>query len=179
MLTYAVLRLCNTHLESMAYTTRRAAQLQLTSSYLHGPGTLPSLSNPTTTTTTTNLPTPHAAILAGDLNANSPEDRPLPAANNLRDAFLVLGGQEDTDESYTWGQQAPAHLREEFGCSRMDKVLFCGGVEVESLRRIGERVEAWVEYPKWSDDEDEEDEETGENVWVSDHLGLEGVFRLV
>lgn len=101
-------------------------------------------------------------------------------ANNLQDVLLILGGQEDIDESYAWGKQAPAHLREKFECSRVDKVLFCGGVEVKSLRRIGEGVEAWVEYPKSSDDEDEdEDEDTGENVWVSDHLGLEVVFRLV
>jgi len=163
----------------MAYTDCRREQLELASTYMHGPGRIASPSD-STATTTTNLPTPHAAILAGDLNANSPEDQPLPAQNNLQDAFLVLGGQEDTGESYTWGQQAPAHDREKYGCSRMDKVLFCGGVEVESLRRIGEGVEAWVEYPQWSDDDEEdEDEETGENVWVSDHLGLKSVFRLL
>ncbi|ODM20980.1 hypothetical protein SI65_04033 [Aspergillus cristatus] len=153
-------------IESSAFAIRiskawPSPSVDATRLYLHGPGRIPSPSDPTTTTTTTtDLPTPHAAILAGDLNANSPEDQPLPAQNNLQDAFL-----------------APVHEREQFGCSRMDKVLFCGGVEVESLRRIGEGVEAWVEYLQWSDDE--EDEETGENVSVTDHLGLEAVFRLV
>ena len=36
-------------------------------------------------------------------------------------------------------------------------------------------VEAWVEYLKWND---EEDEDRGKNVWVSDHFGVEGCFSV-
>lgn len=113
-------------------------------------------------------PVPHAATLAGDLNAFAPEDRTAPIECGLQDAFLVLGGRDDTDEAYTWGQQVPEELRRRFGCSRMDKVLFCGGLRVTALERIGEGVTVKIRG------EDEDDEE----VWVTDHLGLMADFTV-
>ena len=146
---------------------------------MHGSGPSPS------TTTTENagtmtLPTPHAANLAGDLNAFGPEDLTAPVDCNLHDAFLTLGGKDGTEESFTWGQQVRELLREVYGCSRMDKVLYCGKVGVEEFRKIGEGEEVWVQYPKWdSDIEDEEDSYDGENVWITDHLGLQAVLRVL
>lgn len=127
------------------------------------------------------LPTPHAAILAGDLNAFGPEDLTAPVDCNLHDAFLTLGGKDGTEESFTWGQQVRELLREVYGCSRMDKVLYCGKVGVEEFRKIGEGEEVWVQYPKWDSDieEDEEDSDDGENVWITDHLGLQAVLRVL
>lgn len=116
-------------------------------------------------------------MLAGDLNAFAAEDHALPAQSGLQDAFLVLGGRENSDEAYTWGPQAAEDLREKFGCSRMDKVLFCGGVGVRRLERVGMGVRAWVEYPPVSDDEDD-DGDDGEEVWVTDHYGLEAILEV-
>ncbi|PLB55831.1 hypothetical protein P170DRAFT_443531 [Aspergillus steynii IBT 23096] len=158
----SILRLCNTHLESLvSQPPRRPMQLRLAAQFMRGDG--PSV--------------PHAAILAGDLNAFAPEDLTAPEECGLQDAFLVLGGQDGTEESYTWGQQLSEYERGRFGCSRMDKVLFCGGVEVQSLEKIGAGEKIWIEYPQESDSE--ESSETGEDMWVTDHIGLQAVFRIV
>ena len=75
-------------------------------------------SGPSTSATTTEnaetvaLPSPHAAFLAGDLNAVGPEDLTAPVDCNLHDAFLTLGGKDGTEESFTWGQQVQELLRE-------------------------------------------------------------------
>ncbi|KAE8165872.1 Endonuclease/exonuclease/phosphatase [Aspergillus tamarii] len=160
------LRLCNTHLESLLSNPPiRPKQLHLASKFMHGSGP-----------GETGLPTPHAAILAGDLNAFAPEDLTAPNECGLRDAFLVLGGKDGTEESFTWGRQIPDWLREMFGCSRMDKILFCGGLEVERLETIGAGEMAWIEYSKVS--EGESDDEEGEEMWITDHLGLSANFRI-
>lgn len=147
---------------------------------MHGSGPSPDPSTTAENVETVALPTPHAAILAGDLNAFGPEDLTAPVDCNLNDAFLTLGGKDGTEESFTWGQQVRELLREVYGCSRMDKVLYCGKVGVEEFRKIGEGEEVWVQYPKWdSDIEDEEDSYDGENVWITDHLGLQAVLRVL
>jgi tyrosyl-DNA phosphodiesterase 2 len=167
-----ILRLCNTHLESLASgTPRRPVQMHLASQFMHG-------------LDDSGLPTPHAAILAGDLNAFAPEDLALPESCGLRDAFLVLGGVEETEESYTWGKQNTGWLVGRFPDARLDKVLFCGGVEVEKLGRIGVGVRARVggdgdaesEGEAGRGGEFEDDEEEEEDVWVTDHYGLEAEF---
>ncbi|KAE8149776.1 Endonuclease/exonuclease/phosphatase [Aspergillus avenaceus] len=166
-----VLRLCNTHLESLTSNPPlRPVQLHLAAKYMHG--TLPENNS---------LPTPTAAILAGDLNAFAPEDRTAPGECGLSDAFLVLGGLEDTEESYTWGQQVSEYERERFGCSRMDKVLFCGGLSVRGFERIGVGEKVWIEYPPPLSpvaSGESEESETGEELWVTDHLGLRVEFTL-
>lgn len=157
------IRFCNTHLESLVSSPpRRPAQLRLVSEYLHTSGSA-------------ELPTPHAGVVAGDMNAFAAEDRTLPDENDFLDAFLVLGGKEDSDDGYTWGLQVPDHVRLKFGCSRMDKVLFCGRMGALELKKFGEGVRAWVEYPKESD---EEEDKEGEEVWVTDHIGLEAVLKV-
>ncbi|KAE8379891.1 Endonuclease/exonuclease/phosphatase [Aspergillus bertholletiae] len=163
------LRLCNTHLESLlSKPPIRPIQLHLASQFMHG----------SFEQEKGDLPTPHAAILAGDLNAFAPEDLTVPIECELRDAFLVLGGKDGTEQSFTWGQQVPDWVREKFGCSRMDKILFCGGLEVDSLKRIGAGEMAWIEYPQVSDVESE-DQEKGEEMWITDHLGLCARFRIM
>ncbi|KAL2821153.1 Endonuclease/exonuclease/phosphatase [Aspergillus granulosus] len=152
------IRLCNTHLESMALDPPfRIPQMKLIAGYMHADGL-------------------DGAITAGDFNAIQPFDRTLHVDNdnNLKDAFLELDGAEDTPESYTWGQQAATTLRERFGCSRMDKVYFCGGVKVTKFERFGEDVLV----------EGEEEAKTilglgFEKAWVTDHLGVWAEFEVV
>ncbi|KAB8076676.1 hypothetical protein BDV29DRAFT_154538 [Aspergillus leporis] len=121
------------------------------------------------------MPTPRAAILAGDLNAFAPEDLTAPVECGLHDAFLILGGEDSTEQSFTWGQQVSNWMREQFGCSRMDKVLFCGGVGVKGLERIGAGEMVWIECPKQSPEESE----AGEGKWITDHLELRAEFRIL
>ncbi|EAL93660.1 endonuclease/exonuclease/phosphatase family protein [Aspergillus fumigatus Af293] len=168
-----ILRLCNTHLESLvSHPPRRPVQLRLASSFMHGPGPASEPQDEGMYTP----PTPYAAILAGDLNAFALEDRSAPEECGLRDAFLALGGREGTEESFTWGQQVPDWMRERFGCSRMDKILYCGGVEAKSLRRIGEGVTVMMTF---NQSESEYEDVSDEEVWVTDHLGLQGEFEIL
>lgn len=173
-----LLRLCNTHLESLtSIPPRRPGQLKLASEFMHGwnrnwDGSSDTESYEQYTSK------PHAAILAGDLNAFAPEDLTAPVECGLEDTFLILGGKDGTEESFTWGQQVSEQLQKKFGCSRMDKMLFCGGIRAEELVRVGGGLKVWVEYPKYEND-DEEDEEDGEEMWVTDHLGLLGIFTIM
>ncbi|GAD96135.1 endonuclease/exonuclease/phosphatase family protein [Paecilomyces variotii No. 5] len=149
-----ILRLCNTHLESLTQNPpRRPIQLRIASTYMHGSGPPDQES---TSSLSASLPTPHAALLAGDLNAFAPEDLAAPVECGLDDAFLSLGGKDGTEEGYTWGQQVSDDLRKKFGCSRMDKILFCGALKAEKLQRIGEGIKAYVGDVLESDSDDSE-----------------------
>ena len=165
-----ILRLCNTHLESLiSDPPLRPLQLATCASYMHNQ----SQSSTTTTTitkgtTTSTTPNPcSSSLLAGDLNAIQPFDSTLHLQPNiaLRDAFLSspttpthLRAPENAfarnPETDTWGFTAPTHLREMFGTTRMDKILFCsngaeegaggggsgggrGGLRVVSFERFG------------------------------------------
>ncbi|PVI02424.1 hypothetical protein DM02DRAFT_670575 [Periconia macrospinosa] len=151
-----VLRLCNTHLESLvADPPVRPLQLESASMYLR-------------TSSSSNIA---AAILAGDLNAIESFDRILHTTNNLHDLYLSLGGQEDSDDGYTWGYQVPEPVRQKFGCSRMDKILFRGEVRGVGFDRFG--VGVVVEGS-----EGEEMKARGEDVWVTDHYGIMGDFEV-
>lgn len=146
-----VLRLCNVHLESLvASPPVRPAQLSAAATYLHAPEVV-------------------CALLAGDLNAIEPFDRTLHADNGLQDAYLELGGQEDREEGFTWGYQVPQAMREKFGCSRMDKILFRGDVSVRALERIGVGIKVGEDVKRRAGVREEED-------WVSDHYGVMGDF---
>jgi tyrosyl-DNA phosphodiesterase 2 len=95
-----ILRLCNTHAESLALEPAyRPPQLALCARYMHES-------------------TVNASVLAGDLNAIQDFDKHLHTDNNLKDAYLDLGGQEDDAEGHTWGQQAATAQRERFGTTR-------------------------------------------------------------
>lgn len=146
------LRFCNTHLESLiAQPPLRPAQVELASWYLREVD---------------------AGVVAGDFNAIEGFDGRLHVENGLKDAYLENGGVEGEEGGWTWGMQSGEEGRR-YGCSRMDKVMFCGGVEVRGLERIGEGLKVRV------DEEGEEGEEAEEEVdlgrgerWVTDHLGL-------
>lgn len=147
------IRLCNTHLESLiADPPLRPAQIELVAKHLQDPAV-------------------HAGLVAGDFNAIEPFDRRLHIDNGLQDAYLELDGQEDSDEGYTWGQQVHAMSRARFGCSRMDKVCFCGGMRVESLERIG--VDVKVEESKRA-----RMRSWGALEFVTDHYGLMADFTI-
>ncbi|KAF4986381.1 hypothetical protein FDECE_15986 [Fusarium decemcellulare] len=148
-------RLCNTHLESLALNPPyRPPQMQIVAQYLREDKV-------------------HAALAAGDFNAIQPFDRTLHTDNDLKDAFLELGGKEDTEEGYTWGQQAATKLRNQFGCSRMDKVYFCGGAEVVKFERFG--ADVLVE----GDEENTQIVALGfEKAWVTDHLGIRAEVKI-
>ncbi|KAF5864509.1 hypothetical protein ETB97_007340 [Aspergillus alliaceus] len=152
------LRLCNTHLESLALDPPlRPAQMQTIASHMYAEGSL-------------------GAILTGDFNAIQPSDTSLHSDNGLKDAYLELGGVENSDEGYTWGQQALPALRERFGCSRMDKVYYRGGgLKLLSFERFG----ADVEVPEEEKDQREQLLSLGfEKAWITDHLGVKAVFQL-
>jgi len=150
-----VLRLCNVHLESLISDPPiRPKQLEQASNYMHEENV-------------------YAAVLAGDCNAIQPFDRMLHNAHGLKDGYLALGGQEDCEEGYTWGQQVPAVLREKFGCSRMDKVLYCGNIEVNSLEKIGEGVMVEEEEVR------KKMVESGMVEFVTDHIGLMAEVRVL
>ncbi|OCL03527.1 hypothetical protein AOQ84DRAFT_347588 [Glonium stellatum] len=148
-----VVRLCNTHLESLvADPPIRPLQLAAAAKYIHAKNV-------------------QAALLAGDLNAIQPFDRTLHIENGLKDAYLELGGEEDSEDGYTWGHQVPQWMRDKFGCSRMDKILYSGSITVKVLERIGVGVKV-VEGKR------QEMRDLGCEEWVTDHYGLMGEFEL-
>ncbi|GAP89380.1 putative endonuclease exonuclease phosphatase family protein [Rosellinia necatrix] len=153
-------RLCNTHLESMAFDPPfRPAQMELVARHMHEARV-------------------DVAVAAGDFNAIQPFDRSLHGANDLRDAFLEAGGREDTDDAYTWGQQAATALRDRFGCSRMDKVYYCCGAA--DAARL-------VRFARFGRDVMAEGEEVRREIvalgferpWVTDHLGVMAEIAVV
>jgi tyrosyl-DNA phosphodiesterase 2 len=149
------LRLCTTHLESLVATPpKRPSQLATAAKYLHQA---------------------HAGVLAGDLNAIEPFDRTLHLDNHLKDAYLENGGGEGAVEGMTWGQMAHTWQRERFGLSRMDKILFCGGLQVMNFVTFGRDVQV----EKESDREQLMRPGGLEKAWVTDHLGVKGDFRIV
>ncbi|KAA8644113.1 endonuclease/exonuclease/phosphatase family protein [Aspergillus tanneri] len=150
-----IIRLGNTHLESLvSRPPLRPMQLRRASEFMHGHD------HGQVAQSQDSLPTPYAAVLAGDMNAFASEDLTAPEECGLSDAFLLSD-----------------RMKEKFGCSRMDKVLFCGGLEVKSLERIGAEQKIWIDYPQESDSESSS--ETGEEMWVTDHLGLQVEFRIL
>lgn len=149
-----VVRFCNAHLESLvADPPVRPQQLADVAPYLRDARVT-------------------AGLLAGDCNAIQSFDRTLHTENGLKDAYLKLGGEEDSDEGYTWGYQVKKEMRERFGPSRMDKVMYCGAMEPKSLKRIGIGVGVEDEAIK------EQMVEELEGDWVTDHYGLEALMEI-
>lgn len=143
-----VLRLCNTHLDSLVFKPPlRPEQVALAAQHLHADEV-------------------YAGVLTGDFNAIQPFDQTLHSDHNLHDAYLALGGEEGQDDGFTWGYQSREESMRKYGPSRMDKVLFCGNVTVDGLERIG--IGAKVEEGKR-----EELRELTEGLdWITDHYGL-------
>jgi len=93
--------------------------------------------------------------------------------NELKDAYLELGGDEDDAAGHTWGQQAATNLRERFGTSRMDKVFFCGDMDVTKFEKFG--MDVIVEN---QDVEDDLLKLGLEKPWITDHLGVWAEFEV-
>ncbi|EXJ88333.1 hypothetical protein A1O1_05263 [Capronia coronata CBS 617.96] len=151
------IRICNTHLESLvADPPKRPHQLAEVAKFMHDL----SISG---------------SVLGGDLNAIQDFDRSLHTDNGLQDAYLTLGGKEDSDDGYTWGQMAAVRQREMFGCSRMDKLIFCGQLECEKFERFGLGVEVEEKHVKKALVED-----SGlEKGYVTDHAGVKAKFSMI
>lgn len=153
----STLRICNSHLESLvADPPLRPAQVATAAEFMRAPGV-------------------YGAVVGGDFNAIQPFDRSLHSDNGLKDAYLETGGKEDSEEGYTWGQMAPVKQREMFGCSRMDKLFYCGGLEVVAFERFGLGV-------KVGDAQIEKvlrEEEGLDGGWVTDHAGIKGTWSVV
>ncbi|KAI0039853.1 hypothetical protein FA95DRAFT_970856 [Auriscalpium vulgare] len=114
-----VLRIANTHLESLpAGAPRRAGQMRAIAPLVHDAGVA-------------------GGLVCGDMNALVPADDALVAQCGLNDAWDC---REDA-RAYgaTWGHQ-PAHAR--FAPGRLDKILFVGrgAYRVQGTRKIGEGV---------------------------------------
>lgn len=148
-----VLRMCNTHLESLvADPPVRPVQMASAAQYLSQEDVA-------------------AALLAGDLNAIQPFDRTLHSENGLMDAYLELGGEEDSHNGFTWGYQSPRAAQMRFGPCRMDKILFRGAIKTAEFERVGMGV-------KVAEDVRQEMREVGSLEWVTDHYGVMGEFEL-
>ncbi|CAG9982021.1 unnamed protein product [Clonostachys byssicola] len=149
------IRLCTTHLESLvARPPMRPRQLAEAARHLHNAD---------------------AGILGGDLNAIEPFDRNLHTLNNLKDAYLETGQEEGAEAGMTWGHMAATRSRERHGLTRMDKILYCGDVQLQGFGRFGMDVQV-------ADEGDKQlliEEEGLEEGWVTDHLGVKAEFLLV
>lgn len=151
------IRICNTHLESLiADPPKRPLQLATAAEVMHESEV-------------------SGSVLGGDLNAIQDFDRTLHSDNGLHDAYLTLGGKEDSDDGYTWGQMAPTKQRKMFGCSRMDKLFFCGRLRCEKFETFGLGVTTEEQYVK----DGLVSDEGMEDGFVTDHLGVKAEFSIV
>ncbi|KAI2470394.1 Endonuclease/exonuclease/phosphatase [Annulohypoxylon bovei var. microspora] len=150
------IRLCNSHLESLAFEPPfRPPQVQVMAKHMRADGV-------------------DGTLAAGDFNAIQPFDRTLHSDNDLKDAYLELGGKEDSDEGYTWGQQAATEERDQYGCSRMDKVYFTGGLRLHKFERFGADTQISGKQ------ESEHLISLGyEKPWITDHLGVLAEVEIV
>lgn len=149
-----ILRICSTHLESLiADPPLRPKQLAVAATWMREAD---------------------ASILGGDLNAIQPFDKNLHSDNDLKDSYLETGGKEDDEAGMTWGQMAATRERERFGLSRMDKLFYCGNVEIDHFETFG--LDAIVE----ADEVAKSMVQDGglEKAWVTDHLAIRGDFRV-
>ncbi|KAI2612175.1 uncharacterized protein GGS25DRAFT_517868 [Hypoxylon fragiforme] len=108
------------------------------------------------------------------------------------ETILSLGGEEDSEEGHTWGQQAATSLRERFGCSRMDKVFFTPGkgLRLRRFGRFGGDVVLGGDGGGGDGDGDGDGDGEGEKAdqivrlgfekpWVTDHLGVVAEVEVV
>lgn len=150
-------RLCCTHLESLvAKPPKRPAQLAEAAASMKAADTF-------------------GAVLAGDLNAIETFDKTLHLDNGLKDACLESGGEEGDVKFMTWGQMAPTREREMYGLHRMDKILYCGGLQLEYFETFGMDLLLGDETLK----QQLMEEDGLEKGWITDHLGVRGDFSVL
>jgi tyrosyl-DNA phosphodiesterase 2 len=137
-----VLRVVNTHLESLPEgTQRRVVQMGVVGRLLKEAGIV-------------------GGIVGGDMNAIAPSDEALAEENGLADAWERTrsgrgdgeGDGEGEEDGTTWGYQP----RSRFPPGRLDKILYTegDGFEVRDVRRLA----VGLRMPG--------------GAWVSDHYGL-------
>lgn len=116
-----------------------------------------------------------AGIVGGDLNAIEDFDKTLHLENDLKDAYLETGGEEDAEEGATWGQMVTKMERARYGLGRLDKILYCGELATEGFRTFGLDV-----VLEGQAGERLVNEYFGglEKAWVTDHLGIMADFRV-
>lgn len=108
-----IIRICCTHLESLVTQPRkRPGQLAEAAARMKQADVF-------------------ASVLAGDLNAIELFDKTLHTDNDLKDACLDYAGVDGQERYMTWGQMASTRERKRFGLSRMDKIIYCRGLELE------------------------------------------------
>ncbi|KAK4139839.1 Endonuclease/exonuclease/phosphatase [Dichotomopilus funicola] len=158
-----ILRLCTTHLESLAAKPpKRPAQLAAAAEYLRGGKT-------------GGGGKVLGGILGGDLNAIEAFDKTLPEECGLKDAFLENGGKEGEEGGMTWGQMAEPWQRARFGLGRLDKILFCG--EEKALKLVGFKTFGLgVTITDQQAAERLLQRGSLEQPWVTDHLGVRADF---
>ena len=148
-----IMRVCNVHLESLV-ADPPVRPIQLATARQH-------LAQSTVS----------SGIIAGDFNAIQPFDRTVHTENNLTDAYLQCNKTVDEEDGYTWGYQVPQALRNRFGCSRMDKILYTGSIRAERFERTGIDVKVAKEHG-------EKMRKEGHLEWVTDHYGVMADFEL-
>jgi len=139
----AVIAIVNTHLESLPVgQPARPKQLEMCARFLRLNGV-------------------RGGVVAGDMNAISPEDATIAKEVGLRDSWR----KGDADSGKTWGYQGQNDGN--FPANRLDKILYLPGMgyKLDEPRRIG--VGARIR------------EGTPEELWVSDHYGLETTLRML
>jgi tyrosyl-DNA phosphodiesterase 2 len=143
-----VLRVINTHLESLPMgTPRRVVQLKVIAELLEQGKTESG---------------GVGGIVGGDMNAIAPSDATLPEQNGLLDAWEEKrrrdgeGGEDKDEDGMTWGYQPPC----QYPPGRLDKILYTSSdvFEVRDIRRLG--INERVSLPE------------DKSEWVSDHYGL-------
>ena len=147
----AVLRVANTHLESLPAPGAwlRPRQMARCAGLLRERGV-------------------RAGVLAGDMNAIAEADEATPEEVALADVWgLDAGAGANARDGHTWGYQPKCR----FPPGRLDKVLYTGNLEWEPVDgdRMLKRVGVGLRF------EEEDGEISG---WVSDHYGLWARARL-
>lgn len=171
--TKGILRICNTHLESLQSGNNiRPLQLSQIASLLQPPP-LPDLEI-------------IAGLVGGDMNAISPNDEDLHRRPriNLEDAYEIaqkngvsfndgLGGKE----GHTWGYQPTC----QYPPGRLDKIMFTGMLRPAAVggrpcvTRLGAGLRAKVQAgSSWRRPDGGEIE-----VWVTDHFGIATTFMVL
>jgi tyrosyl-DNA phosphodiesterase 2 len=150
-----ILRIGSTHLESLrSHPPLRPAQLKTAADFMKQAS---------------------AGIVGGDLNAIEDFDKTLHLKNDLKDAYLETGGQEDAGEGATWGQMVTKMERARYGLGRLDKILYCGALATDGFRTFG--LDVVLEGEAGS-------RLVGEyfggleKAWVTDHMGVMADFRV-
>ncbi|KAL0580968.1 hypothetical protein V5O48_001060 [Marasmius crinis-equi] len=111
-----VLRIANTHLESMDMNVRRQEQLGMCARYCWGEGI-------------------DGGVIAGDLNAIDPDWETQVEQAGMEDAFQE-GRHDRPEEGFTWGYQCNTEADKQYPRGRLDRILFTPETGFEVTRPV-------------------------------------------